>query len=300
MSTYKPRISIGLPVYNGARFIEETLNSILAQTYSDFELIISDNASTDQTEVICRAYAAKDRRIRYYRNHKNLGLGRNYSRVFELATGEYFKWAASDDLCKPDHLARCLAVLDMDSTVVLAYPKSRFIDETGKLLDVNDPGWDLRSEDAYERFRYVIYAGHWVNAIYGLIRRHVLSKTRLMPSYPGGDYRLLGEISLAGKLFEIPEYLHLRRLHPGASSQNTTNLPWMLELHKGKRGYVCLPLWQLSADHLMSIIRSELSIAQKLSLVGSLLRHMRWEQQQLLEELAFAFKTYLSGLARKS
>ena len=294
MSHHRPRISIGLPVYNGERFLEEALVSLLAQTYSDFELIISDNASTDQTEVICEAYAAKDRRIRYHRNKKNIGLGGNFNRVFELSIGEYFKWANADDLFKPHYLVRCVDVLDSDPTVVLTYAKTTFIDETGKPLDKNDPGWDLRSEAAHERLRYVISSGHWVNSLYGLIRANALSKTHLIPSYPGGDYRVLGELSLLGKFHEIPEYLFLRRFHPGSSSQNTTNLEWMVEYHKGVRGHICLPFWNLSVDHFITIMRSELSTGQKLSLAGSLIRSMRWGWRRLLEELEVAFKTYIN------
>lgn len=292
MSTDKPRISIGLPVYNGERFFREALDSLLSQTYSDFELIICDNASTDQTEAICRAYAAKDRRVHYHRNRENLGVNANYNRVFELSTGEYFKWAASDDLCQPDYLARCVAVLDADPSVVLAYPKTRFIDERGGLLDRHDPGWDLRSEAAADRLRYVIYAGHWVNSIFGLIRATALARTRLLPGYPGGDYRLLGELSLQGKFFEIPEYLFLRRVHAGASSQNTTNARWRAEFFKARGGQLCLPLWTLSIDHLITIVRSPLSTSEKVSLVGSLLRSMGRGRRELLEELEAAFKMY--------
>ena len=134
MLSNKPCVSIGLPVYNGEKFLKETLDSILAQTFEDFELIISDNASTDRTEEICKEYAAKDRRIRYYRNKENLGAGWNNNRVFELCTGEYFKWNAHDDVCAPEFLERCIKVLVQDPTVVLCYPKVTVIDEQGKFV----------------------------------------------------------------------------------------------------------------------------------------------------------------------
>ena len=292
MNRRKPRVSVGLPVYNGERFLEETLGSLLAQTYTDFELIISDNASTDRTEEICRIYAAKDKRVRYYRNAKNIGADRNFNRVFELSTGDYFKWASADDLCQPEHLARCLEVLDNDDTIVLAYPKTRFIDESGKALDLNDPGWDLRSEAAHERLRYVIRAGHWVNPHYGLIRAEALSKTRLMPNYPGGDYGLLAELSLRGKFVEIPEHLFFRRIHPAASSQNAMNLAWTMEFHTGDRGRICLPFWHLSIDHFITIIKSELSVSYKVSLLGSLARGMWWRHSRLWQEAKIGFVLY--------
>jgi glycosyltransferase involved in cell wall biosynthesis len=126
-----PLVSVGLFVYNGERFIEETLHSILNQTFSDFELIISDNASTDRTGEISQAYARRDSRIRYYRNEKNMGAGWNIRRVYELATGKYYKQAATDDLLEPDFLRRCIEILESDPGCVLAHPKTKEIDENG-------------------------------------------------------------------------------------------------------------------------------------------------------------------------
>src|SRR6267143_3848257 len=116
-----PLLSIGLFVYNGERFLEETLDSILSQTFTDFELIISDNASTDSTGEISEAYVRRDSRIRYYRGEKNMGAGWNVRRVYELATGKYFKQAAVDDLLEPDFLRRCVEVLERDPDCVVAY-----------------------------------------------------------------------------------------------------------------------------------------------------------------------------------
>ena len=107
-----PRVSIGLPVYNGERWLAEALDSLLAQTYSDFELIISDNGSTDDTQAICEEYAARDRRIRYIRQEINRGLAWNWNCVFEESAGDYFKWAACDDLYHPTFLERCVQILD--------------------------------------------------------------------------------------------------------------------------------------------------------------------------------------------
>jgi glycosyltransferase involved in cell wall biosynthesis len=289
----KPRLSIGVPVRNGARFLQKTLDSLLTQSCSEFELMISDNASTDQTEAICRVYAARDRRIRYYRSSEDLGVAHNYNHLFQQARGEYFKWAAADDLYEPDYVGRCLDVLECDPTVVLAYAKARFIDETDSPIEMSDPGFDLRSEATRERLRYVIYASHWVNAIFGLIRAEALAKTRLLPSYPGGDYALLGELTLAGKFVEVPHSLFLRRLHPGASSQHTTDADWLVHFCTGS-GRVCLPFWNRSYDHLMTIAHSGLSIGEKLSLVGCLGHRMLGERRRLLAELKGA-SAYAAG-----
>ncbi len=112
MSNLTPKVSVGMPVYNGAETLPAALDSLLAQTYTDFEVLINDNASTDATEAICRAYAARDSRIRYERNSANLGAAGNFNRVFERARGAYFKWFACDDLLAPDYLAECVAALE--------------------------------------------------------------------------------------------------------------------------------------------------------------------------------------------
>src|SRR5207249_10009521 len=140
-----PRVSIGVPVYNGERYLGATLDSLLAQTFGDFELIICDNASTDGTEAIARAYAGRDARVRYVRQERNLGPPRNYNHAFELSRGEYFRWFPSDDLAAPQSVARCVEVLDREPSVVLAYPKPTLIDEDGRVLRDYEDRLDLRS-----------------------------------------------------------------------------------------------------------------------------------------------------------
>ena len=289
VSEHKPRVSIGLPVYNGERFLAEALDALLAQTYQNFELIISDNASTDATESICWAYAARDQRIRYYRNKENLGAAWNFNRVFKLSTGELFKWAAADDICRPNLVARCLEVLDCTANAVLVCAKTGFVDEFGNSLAVQDPGWNLQTDLPHERLREIMYTGHSVNPYYGLVRSNSLSKTRLLGSYPGGDYRLLGELSLLGKFIEIPECLFLRRMHSGASSQKSGHVEWQVRFYTGRKGYslACLHRY---FDHFITILFSQLSIGQKLSLLGSLLRVLNWSKQQIRQELISVLK----------
>jgi glycosyltransferase involved in cell wall biosynthesis len=284
MNRRSPRVSIGVPVYNGERFLEEALESLLSQTFEDFELTISDNASSDNTPDICRAYLRQDRRIRYMLNEKNIGVNRNYNRLFQVSSGEYFKWAAADDVCDPRLIARCVEVLDRDRTVVLAYGKTAFINERGNKLALNDPGWDLRSSNPHERMRYVINSGHWVNSNYGLIRAEELAKTRLLPLYSGGDYRLMGELSLRGRFFEIPEFLFFRRIHPAASSQNS-DIHWQKKYTTGTTGSPGLPLWHLCLDHLITILRAKLGLRHKLLLAGLVLNRMLSAKRELLKEV---------------
>jgi glycosyltransferase involved in cell wall biosynthesis len=281
----RPRVSIGVPVFNGERFLEETVLSLLGQTYTDFEIVISDNASTDRTGELARDLAARDKRVHYTRNARNFGAVYNYRHAFDLSAGEYFKWAAADDLYRPEYLARCVEVLDSDPSAVLAHTQTMFIDEDGRALDIADPGWDLRSPDAGERLRYVIGAGHWVNIIFGVIRRAALARTRFLGSYPKGDYRLLGDLAVLGKFIELPERAFLRRLHREASSAHAADVAWHVAFYTGVPRAWSLPLWFRMLDHCRTIAGAPLPPRVKLSVLRSLLRHMVAGRRELGDEL---------------
>ena len=280
-----PRLSIGVPVYNGEAFLRQTLESILAQSFTAFELIISDNASTDATQSIGREYASRDPRVQYHRNSENVGLARNYTRHFSRARGVYFKWASADDLLLPGYLERCVAILDRDPDIVLVYPQTRFVDAKGSVLDILDPGWNLMSDLAHERLRYVVTSAHWVNSILGVIRSSALAKTRLLPGYPGGDYCVLGELSLMGKFYEIAEPLYQRRIHPGSSSQHQNEARVIAEYWQGKGASVPMAQWSRSFDHFRTLMGSPLGPRAKLSVSLSLLRAMYWRRQRLWHEI---------------
>lgn len=260
MSTSKPRVSIGMPVFNGERYLEQALDSILAQTYPDFELTISDNASTDRTWEICQVYAAQDPRIRCIRNETNLGASRNFNQVFELASGEYFKWAAHDDLCAPEFLERCVEVLDRDTSVVLCYARTRAIDEMGEALREYDAKPRLGSPKPYVRFHECICVSHPQVAVFGVIRANTLEQTRLIGSYAASDRPLLGELTLLGKFHEIPEYLFFYRNHPlqswRAHPSRHAEESWFDPARAGK---ITFPHWRLLREHYLSIRRAPLS-----------------------------------------
>jgi glycosyltransferase involved in cell wall biosynthesis len=249
----RPRLTIGLPVYNGERFLAQTVRTLLAQTFSEFELIIGDNASTDRTGEIARELVAVDSRVRYVRNERNLGLAGNYNALFRRASGELFKWAPADDYYAPRYLECCVRALDEDRGAVLAYARTQFVDEDGRALDVHDPGWDVRSEDPAERLLYAIRANHWVNSVIGVIRRDALARTRLHPVHAGGDYVLLGELSLLGKFIEVREPLFFRRLHPEASSQMKGDPERLARLVAGRADRIACPVWQRTFGHLRTV-----------------------------------------------
>lgn len=166
----KPLVSIGMPVYNGERFVRRALDSLLAQDHENLELITSDNASEDRTQAICLEYAARDNRVCCYRNAANLGAVRNFNRVFELASGDYFMWASHHDLWDSAFVSTCLEVLRREPQVVLCYPLSHAIDWESRFLRSAPDLIDTRRLLPAERFRRVIRDMDWFIATYGLFR----------------------------------------------------------------------------------------------------------------------------------
>jgi glycosyltransferase involved in cell wall biosynthesis len=289
----RPRLTIALPVYNGARFLAQTVRSVLDQTFSDFELIIGDNASTDETGEIAQQLVQSDPRIHYVRNERNLGLAGNYNALFRRSNAELFKWAPSDDAYEPEFLARCVAALDADPRAVLAYCRARFVDTAGRTIEASDPGWDVRADEAWERLLFAIQASHWVNSINGVIRRAALARTRLMPRYSAGDYVLLGELSLLGTFLEIPEPLYLRRIHPGSSSQ--MHAPDRLRTYlTGSGDGPSWPTWQRTLGHLATIATAPVGLANRARLLGGLTRASAGRMPLLRRELLGVVRWLLS------
>jgi glycosyltransferase involved in cell wall biosynthesis len=212
-----PHVSVGMPVFNGERYIEQAIESIVSQTFADFELIISDNASTDDTEQICKRYSAGDPRIRYYRNDCNRGAAWNHNRVVELANGEYFKWQCHDDYCDRTLLEKCLAILHHDPAVVLCYPQFVRVDAQGKVLGVKGSRV-LGDAEPRARFRSIIYRRDSCEEIYGVTRTAVIRMTALIGPYSNSDDTFLAELILHGRFREVPEALFFYRIHSGQST----------------------------------------------------------------------------------
>ena len=214
-----PPVSIGMPVFNSEKYIVPALESILGQSFSDFELIISDNASDDCTPEICQEFARRDRRIRYFRQPRNIGAPRNFNFVFEQATGPYFKWAAGSDVCDRDLVHVCKQVLDERPEVVLAFGKTMAIDEQGQPLSAVEDDLALDDELPSRRFRHVVDHSYYNNVHAGLFRSESLRKTLLEQPYPSGDMVLIAELALYGVFCEVPQVLFYRRDAPGTATK---------------------------------------------------------------------------------
>jgi glycosyltransferase involved in cell wall biosynthesis len=218
-----PRVSVGIPVYNGENYLQTAIDSVLAQDYEDFELVISDNASTDRTADICRDYAAADRRVRYFRNRENIGAVPNFNRVFALARGRYFKWLSSDDVCYPALLRRCVEILEAAPTsVTLVYPFCEMINEHDDFHGALIENVETRARHPFQRLRKVLLKRTSAQALLGLIRSDHLRLTRLRGSYVMDDMGLLAELALIGQFWQLPEVLLKIRIHPMNASKMHT------------------------------------------------------------------------------
>jgi len=259
MSSSGPRVGIGLPVHNGEQYLEEALDSILAQTFDDFEVIISDNASTDGTGEICNAYAARDSRIRYFRNEENLGAAWNHNRVFELSRGEYFKWISHDDVYAPEFLAKCVEVLDREPAVVLCHTKTSRIDAHGQFLSNYKVTLKTDSLKPWHRFYDLLCVNHFCFQIFGVIRSDALKMTPLLGNHKAADRVLLARLCLLGRFHEIPEYLFLSRYHSERSAQfSSAPYRYYLWWDPAYRGRLVFPEWQLLREYSRSVSRCSL------------------------------------------
>ena len=275
MDAVTQRLSIGMPVYNAERYIGFALDSILNQTFNDFEIIISDNASTDKTNEICCKYAKKDRRIKYHRNKINIGGPRNYNRVFKLASGEYFKWTAHDDVLAPEYLQKCVQVLDNDPSIVMCHSRVNRIDENGVLLDNYDKHtlFRISSFKPHERFADMISPRNTCWAIHSVIRSRSLALTHLHGDYIDADRNLLAEIALIGRIHEIKDHLFFRRDHPLAYTstyyKNHTAQDYRKQLlwwtGERKERTIILPHWKNCLEYFNSINRVQLKPFERLS-----------------------------------
>jgi glycosyltransferase involved in cell wall biosynthesis len=291
----KPKLTVGLPVFNGEKYLAGAIDSILKQTFSDFELVISDNASTDHTQHICREYAAKDARIRYYRNEKNIGASKNFNRVFELSCGEYFKWTAHDDLQAPTYLQKCVAVLDKDPSVIACHSETIGIDEHGRMR----PAYrnlirrdKVSSWKPHERFGEFLSIHTPVGVLLGVIRATSLRKTNLQENYVDSDRNLMAELALIGRIYIIPEKLFFGRAHPQSYTKKfygdtfvATEDNYRQQLAWWSQDDYCVsPRLRNCSEFFRSVRRVKLNWSEKLLCYGQIFRWFVREGWLLIEK----------------
>lgn len=275
MSVEHPLVTVGLPVYNGERYLADALDCMLAQDLADLEVVVSDNASEDSTREIVLDYAARDPRVRYYRNDRNLGLARNYNRVFELARGRYFKWTPHDDWHPPQTLSTAVEVLERDPSAVLCQTAVAIMDEDGEVLDYWRPSVDLTAPRPHTRLRRLLWSLGEPHGLYGVMRSSALRQTGLMRSFLGTDRVLLAELILQGPIWQLPEVMHwyrAPRLRPRPAGEPATGgVRTSVILDPANRDRLPLRTWRLAYEHLKLVARARLEPQRKGLLMADVL-----------------------------
>ena len=303
MSTATPLLSIGLFLYNGEKFLAGAIESILNQTFRDFELIISDNCSSDQSGEICRHYAAQDSRIRYYRNERNMGAGWNLRRVYELSTGKYFKQAAHDDMIQQDYLRLCVDALEADESLVLAHSLTRVIDENGQLVENYDDGMRTGSFNPVTRAHDLLLRSHNSYPIFGVIRMDALHTLPSQGGYTHSARVLLLQLGLLGRYYEVPEYLFISTRHSGQSvwtfpertrakgfrlTRRCGTLPPVEWWDPAKARTIVFPEWRVIKEFIVSVSRAPLTPWQQLQCYTLVTRWMAKYHRRMAKDLLVA------------
>jgi len=280
-------VSIGLPVYNGEDFLRKAVDSILSQSFTNFELTISDNGSTDSTPEISREYAEADERVRYLRYRQNRGAAWNFNNAFSQARGKYFQWAAHDDLYDPRFLQFAVDVLEARPEVVLCFAGTDFIDEAGQTLRSYTFPVDINNASLAERFLVYAAGAHIVHEIFGLIRTEVLRDSPLIGSYAGSDKPLLGFLALRGEFYQIPETLFYHREHPGRSTKKMAGAANYTQwFDSSKSGKYSAPFLRKVFENSKNVFTSDLSISEKAICTWQICRALRWRRGDVWRDLS--------------
>lgn len=289
-NTAAPLVSFGLPVYNGENFIREAIQCVLDQTFSDWELIICDNNSTDDTVAICEQFASQDNRIHIYRNARNMGVCFNYSEAFRRSRGRYFKWMAHDDLFAPEFIESCIQELEKDRDLVLVFPKMCVVDAGGRILrgqacdlSVLEPAAEGRAE---QLMKLATQGMDFIWLAYGLFRRDILEQSGGMGLYAAADQVLLFKIALRGPIKQTDKEMFFRREHFEAETCRRGST--VRERAKGayaddNRRFV-FPWCRMLKEHLLCVLNSPISFLSRTRCIIAVLKRFAAAWKFFVEE----------------
>jgi glycosyltransferase involved in cell wall biosynthesis len=287
--TPAPLVSVGLPVYNGEAHLAKALDALLDQDFEDFEVIICDNASQDATPEIARDYAARDQRIRYARNQRNLGLAGNFNRAFQLSAGKYFKWWAHDDWHPRELLRRTTEVLEQDPSAVLCATGVAVMDDDDQVFEEWRPSADLLTPAPHLRFHRLIWTLGETHPLFSVMRSDALARTPQYRPFVGGDRVLLAQLILMGGFAHLPDLMHSyrqARMRPGA--RKDPNRPSQAEiLDPANKGKLPSRTWRLCYEHLRLVAAAPLAPEHKAWLAGDVLARFGVKDARLLAAEAY-------------
>jgi glycosyltransferase involved in cell wall biosynthesis len=284
----QPRVSFAIPVRNGERFLGRALDSLLAQDFDDFEIVVCDNASTDKTPEVMRRYAERDPRVRCILNEEDIGQIQNFNRVYELSRGEFFRWMGADDWLEPAYARKCVAVLDTRPDAVGVTTQWRFMDDAGRVRSIDVPGPRVDAPTPYQRLCLTLRLlqnpqSLLFDPIYSLIRREALQRTGLLPINPWTDRLLAVELGLLGSFCHLDDCLSTRR---AAFERWKERLPRYHVSLGRKRGHRVM----LYVGCAKVVQRAPLSAVQKLGCFGAIFAYwmrddLRRRRQRILRSL---------------
>jgi len=297
-------VSIGLPVYNGENFVEEAIRSVIGQTHDDLELNISDNASTDRTEEICREFELQDPRIHYSRNEANLGAAANYNLTWESSGGRYFKWLAHDDRIIPGYLEATVRELEASPDAVLCNSVVRYIDSDGRPIGLYDSGLAAAGgRRPSDRFAALVLPSHSCVDFFGVIRRAAMEESSLHGTFHGADRVFLAQMAIRGRLLQLADPLIEMREHPGRYTRvhqsSRSRAAWHDASARAKGSF---PAWRLFREYAGLVQREDMSQRERrrCTLVLGRWWFVNWNALRVAAELADPLFPGVVGLAERA
>ena len=291
-----PAVSICLPVFNGENFVVIAIESMLAQTFDDFELIITDNASTDRTEEICRKFADVDPRVRYYRNERNVGGARNQAIAVQLSRGRYVRLSAHDDKIAPTHIEECVAILEERPDVVIAFTRTIVINEVG--AEVSQYRATRGTADTpSRRFRELIFRDHNCDAVYGVMRGDILRRVRPEENFTDSDKVFLCRLAFHGPFVSIDRPLFYKRFHPKNWVGNWRDrMAWYNPDAKGK---VTFPHWLELFSFCSAVVTAPISLLERLRCGATVVHWVIRHAPNLAKDLFVAAASFFPRARRQ-
>ncbi len=284
-----PRLIVGLPVYNGEKYLGAAIESHLSQSFGDFALVISDNGSTDATPEICAKYASADPRVRYVRSSENRGILWNHRRVMEgIESTQYFRWAGADDVLEPGLLEAMVNILDSRPAVEAVMPATKNIDEQGTIIGAMDRTLDLQSASVFERARQILVANYQHVVAYGVLRATSLRVMRTQPDYIGWDPVFIWELALRGQIVQVDAPALLRRFHRGSISRVKTVKEMRKWVEPNAKAGMNFPHWTWAYERVRALLATPLAGQDKLQVSKLVIRSLFWQRVALARDVTQA------------